>query len=187
LRYSKLFFRFFLVTILIVLYSYLLGTLLKLCEEKVQVISFVNEVKKGKNSNYNPYLAVLEIPKINLKKGLYDISSPYNDVEKNIEVNKNSDMPSKENGNFILAAHSGFSFQSYFNKLENLTKNDEVILYYDDMKYIYNVDNFYDIPKTGRAIIKRDKTKNTITLITCKKNTEKQIVYIGYLKEKITY
>jgi len=187
LRYLKISFRFLLVTILIVLYSYLIGNLFKSYEEKKYVNSFVNETKKGVTSNYSPYLAVLDIPKINLKKGVYDITDSLNNVEKNIEVNKDSDMPDRKNGNFILAAHSGLSFTSYFNKLENLTKNDEVILYYKNTKYVYSINNFYDIPKTGKALIKRDKSKNAITLITCKQKEDKQIVYIGYLKNKISY
>ena len=36
--------------------------------------------------------------------------------------------------------------------------------------------------------IKRDRSVNTITLITCKKNDlDKQVVYIGYLINKETY
>lgn len=169
------------------IYSCTIGILIKSCEEKVQTNLYINETKAGVTVKNNPYLAVLEIPKINLKRGLYDINNALNDVEKNIEVNKSSNMPNVEKGNFILASHSGLSFQSYFNKLENLTKNDKIILYYKNIKYIYVVDNFYDIQKTGKALIKRDKSKSTITLITCKKNEEKQIIYIGYLKEKISY
>lgn len=190
LHLSKTFVKYVAVIIIIIIGTYYIGNLIKFEEEKIKIENFVKEgkiekfVSKGKAeaSSMNSFISVLEIPKIDLKKGLYDINSPLNNVNKNIEINKKSDMPNKKNGNFILEAHSGYSFVSYFKNLEKLTKGDSVKVYYDNVVYLYEIDNFYDIPKTGKARIKRDYSKNTITLITCKKNEDKQIVYIGYLK-----
>ena len=39
----------------------------------------------------------------------------------------------------------------------------------------------YDIEKKGKALIKKDSKNSTITLITCRSNTNKQIVLIGEL------
>ena len=48
--------------------------------------------------------------------------------------------------------------------------------------------NYYDIKKTGKAIIHRYNDKTTLVLITCKKNTDdKQVVYIAYLDNKTEY
>ncbi|MBR3198839.1 MAG: sortase [Bacilli bacterium] len=120
------------------------------------------------------------IPKINLEKNLYSINSKLNTVNKNIQILKNSDMPDKENGNFVLAAHSGNSSVSYFHNLYKLDIGDEVIIKYNNHKYIYAVDKKYEVIKTGKVSIKRDKNKNSITLITCKEK-DKQLVVIGYL------
>ena len=38
--------------------------------------------------------------------------------------------------------------------------------------------NIYDVEKTGTANIVRNAEKNTLTLITCRHNTNKQIVII---------
>ena len=46
-------------------------------------------------------------------------------------------------------------------------------------------EDFYDIDKTGTANIVRNAEKNTLTLITCRHNTNKQIVYICELVEKV--
>ena len=62
------------------------------------------------------YIAVLEIPKINLKKGLVDPLSSLNNVDKNIEILKPIEMPDRENHTFSLASHSGTSKVSYFRK-----------------------------------------------------------------------
>ena len=47
------------------------------------------------------------------------------------------------------------------------------------MRYIYKVVNNYKILKNSKAKIYRDKSKNSLTLITCDKSDKtKQIVYI---------
>lgn len=133
------------------------------------------------------YLMVLEIPKINLKKGLNNINSKYNNVSYNIQILKESSMPDIENGNLILAGHNGSSSVSFFRNLEKLKKDNDVFIYYNGFKYRYKIDKFYDVNKTGKVSIKRE-SKTSITLITCKKGTnDKQVVYIGYLVDKQAY
>ena len=99
-----------------------------------------------------------------------------------------SDYPDQENGNVMLAAHRGNSKVSFFNKLDKTNNGDKVYLYYNGVKHEYVLSKRYDIDKTGTAKIVRDYNKNTITLVTCKKNTnDKQVVYIGYLNNKTNY
>lgn len=129
------------------------------------------------------YIGVIEIPSINLKRGFLDKDSIYNDVSYNIEVLIDSDMPDIENGNFILAAHSGNTMVSYFKNIHNLSLNDNIYIYYNGHKYIYKVMNKYQIEKTGYANIVRNNNKNTLTLITCISNTNYQLVVICELIE----
>ena len=124
---------------------------------------------------------MLEIPKVNLKKEVYPDDPVKNDVDKNIEVIEGSSMPDKTRGNLILASHSGSSDISYFKHLDMLTYNDEFYVYYKNTRYRYVVGDIYDVEKSGYIEIKRDRSKNAVTLITCKKNTNKQTVFIGYL------
>lgn len=124
---------------------------------------------------------MLEIPKVNLKKEVYPEDPIKNNVDKNIEVIEGSSMPDKVGGNLILASHSGDSNIAYFKHLDMLTFNDEFYIYYKNKKYKYVIGDIYDVEKSGYVEIKRDRSKNATTLITCKKNTNKQTVYIGYL------
>ena len=124
---------------------------------------------------------VLEIPKVNLKKEVYPDDPIKNDVDKNIEVIEGSLLPDKTNGNLILASHSGNSSIAYFKHLDELTYNDEFYVYYKNKKYKYVIGDIYEVEKSGYVEIKRDRSKGAVTLITCKKNTNKQIVIIGYL------
>lgn len=135
-------------------------------------------VEEKKDTSIN-YVAVLRIPKINLKRGLVDKDSKYNNIKYNIMIHKESDVPDKEGGNVILVAHSGTAGVSYFRNVDKLSLNDEIYLDYNNKTYSYKITNIYDIEKTGIAPIRKETTKSTITLITCRHNTNKQIVVIA--------
>ena len=130
----------------------------------------------------NDYIGYLTIPKINLTKGFLDIRSTENDVDKNLLVVEGSNYPDKEQGNFIIAGHSGTGWNSFFNDLYKLNENDTVYVTYKGKKYIYLIKNIYKQPKIGKLAIYRDYTKTTLTLITCTNNdSTTQTVYIAEL------
>lgn len=134
--------------------------------------------EEKKTSNYN-YIGVLEIPKINIKRGFLNIKDKGNNVNKNLQVIKGSDMPNVKNGNLIIAAHSGNSYISYFKNLHKLSNDDVAYVYFNNIKYTYKVAGKYDAEKNGKVTIHRDNKKNTLTLITCSQTDKtKQIVYI---------
>ena len=143
------------------------------------------EEKVEKNVYREPYLAVLKIDKINLERGIYSINSKNNNVNKNIQLLKESNLPDKENGNVIIAGHSGNSYKAYFKNLVKLNNGDEAKLVYNGKTYIYSLSNSYEVEKTGKVEISRNINKQTLTLITCKHNTNKQIVFVFELKNII--
>ncbi len=154
-------------------------------EEEVSTI--VEEKVETSSPTYN-YIAILEIPSINLKRGLVDYNSKYNNIKYNIQIIEHSEMPNVENSNLILAGHNGTSNVSFFKDLYKLKEDSLIYLYYDGYKYIYKLNNSYDTNKDGNVEIIRNRYKNTITLITCKRNTkDKQTVFIGYLVDKVEY
>ncbi len=141
-------------------------------------------LKKEINYRYvdNSYNAILSIPKINLKKGIYSIDDKRNNIEENIMMHKDSSQD-----NIILIAHSGSGEKAIFKDLKYLDTDSLIEYYYNHTKYVYKIDNIYCIEKTGKAIIKKEN-KKTITLITCdSKDKTKQVVYIGYLIDEINY
>lgn len=138
-----------------------------------------NKVINKSFNNYikEEYLMVLEINKINLKKGLYNINSNKNKVSKNIEILTNSNMPDEDNSTIILASHSGNSKISYFKNLYKLENKDTITLYYNGMKYNYIINKKYEINKTGHLEINKKKNTKTLILITCNANDKtKQLV-----------
>ena len=148
-------------------------------QEKISDNTTTKEVVEEKKETSINYIAVLRIPKINLKRGLVDKDSKYNNIKYNIMIHKESDAPDKEGGNVILVAHSGTAGVSYFRNVDKLSLNDEIYLDYNNKTYSYKITNIYDIEKTGIAPIRKETTKSTITLITCRHNTNKQIVVIA--------
>ena len=156
--------------------------------EEIVVEEDIKEETNTSNVSSYDYIAVLEIPSINLKRGLVDPSSKYNNVNYNIQIINKSTMPDVVNGNLVLAGHNGASYVSFFRNLDKLNINDKIYIYYGGYKYEYSLSKIYDTPKDGNVEVHRDNSKTTITLITCKKNTKyTQVVYIGYLDSKELY
>lgn len=148
-------------------------------QEEITDNTTTEEVVEEKKETSINYIAVLRIPKINFKRGLVDKDSKYNNIKYNIMIHKESDAPDKEGGNVILVAHSGTAGVSYFRNVDKLSLGDEIYLDYNSQTYSYKITNIYDIEKTGIAPIRKETTKSTITLITCRHNTNKQIVVIA--------
>ncbi len=167
-------------------------------DDYINNTSIVNEVEiennieeqieeKETSSKSINYTAILEIPTINLKQGVVDSTENFNSINYAISVDKNSNYPS-ELGNFILYAHSGNSYISYFRKLNQVDINDEVYVYYNGVKYHYVIENKYDIEKTGKAKVINLKDNRYITLITCNQDRKGyQIVVEGKLMDSTTY
>lgn len=134
------------------------------------------------------FLMVLEIPKVNLRRGIYSKDSKWNSIEYNVTILEESNFPDEEYGNVILAAHNGPADIAYFNQLHQLEVGDMAYVYYNGIKYGYEVSDIYDVAKDGTVEISRNQNLNTLTLITCKKNTsDRQLVIILYLTETVRY
>lgn len=141
-----------------------------------------NNSKEETNYTYEEYLGIIDIPKINLYKGFYNKNSSLNNVKFNLYVLKESTYPDIDKGNLIIAGHSGNYNNSYFGNLYQLVTGDDIIIHYNNSKYIYKIVNIYNEKKTGSVRIFRNKEKTTLTLITCTKDDNyHQTIYIAEL------
>ena len=137
------------------------------------VISIIIPNKKASiisNNNINiknsDIIGEIIIPKINIDKPLFRVQSPENNIEKNITILKESIFPDKDNSIMLLAAHSGTGEIAYFNELDKLTIEDEIILIINKTKYIYKVNNIWEEKKNGYININKSNNKKLI-LTTC--------------------
>ena len=177
----------FINTLLLIIIK--LSNLIKVNNENYEVNSYFNNYNEdvgyiNNNKNNEEYLGILEIKKIKLRKGFYKLNSNLNNVDKNIMTVSSSDMPNVNKGNLILASHSGNSSVSYFRFLDKLDMEDIASIYYLGKKYDYKLINYYDVDKNGSVQIIKNNDINTLTLITCKKNTDKQTVFIFELNKE---
>ena len=156
-------------------------------EEETSIVEESEEEHPIIKKDDEIYIGVLEIPKINLKKGLVDKTSPKNNVNKNIYLLKDTILPDEQAiSHILLAAHSGNSYVSFFKNLRKLEITDKVYFYYKGMKYIYEIFDKYEIEKTGVAKLNQTNMSD-ITLITCISGTNKQIIYIAKLIDEEKY
>ena len=157
--------------------------------EEVEIEDKNKEQIKEKESGSKSinYTAIIEIPTIDLKQGVVDSTKNFSSINYAISVDKNSNYPN-ESGNFILYAHSGNSYISYFRKLNKVNINDNVYIYFNGVKYHYVIYDKYDIKKTGKAKVITSKSDNYITLITCNQDKKGyQIVVLGKLVDTLNY
>lgn len=130
------------------------------------------------NNQASEYIAIIEIPQINLKKGIREDDN----VDQGIMV---VDKEKFLNNNFILASHSGNCTVCYFNHLDELKTNDMIYLYYNRDKYTFVI---REIERKRKLTFTLHDEHNTITLITCEKNNDDyQIIIIGNLISKEKY
>ena len=150
------------------------------------MILFINNKIPTKNiSNKtidsNNYLI---IEKINLKQQFYNINDENNTIEKNIEILKESIMPDQDNSIVFIAAHSGEGEIAYFNNLIDLDINDELILYYNNYYYKYNIIEIYEESKYGYIDVDKYK-ENQLILTTCHPYKKNKQLVINAIKKEI--
>lgn len=139
------------------------------------------EVKQSEAYNY---IGVLEIPKINFKRGFLDIKDKNNNVNKNIQVLENSTMLNVNGGLLVIAGHSGSGRVAFFRNLYKLKENDQIYIYYENIKYIYQVQKYYEETKDGDISIDKN-SESTLVLTTCSQTDKnKQIVIVSKLIDK---
>ena len=136
---------------------------------------------KKKNNEYD-YIGILEIPKINFKRGFVSPNSKYNNISYNVAIIERSTFPNVDKGNFILAAHSGVGEKAYFKNLYKLNTGDMAYITYGNKEYKYKIARIYTQKKTGKLTIYRNPDKTCLTLITCTKDRDDlQTIYVAEL------
>ena len=114
----------------------------------------------------------------------YEIKSKYDEI-KNIAMFKECGRPDINNSNVVIGAHSGTGKHALFNNIHKLKKDDEIIIYYNNKKYVYVVSNINEVKDTEIDVLE-NKNKSILTLLTCKINdNSKRVVVISVLKGNI--
>ena len=141
-----------------------------------------DEVKVSKiDKEEETYLAILEIPKIKLVEGFYNIDSNKNNVNRHVTLLKESIMPGNDGSIIYLAAHSGSGYIAYFKDLDKLSIGDIAIIKYQNKTYSYSINDIYETIKNGTITVNHNIHENYLVLTTCSKNKNQQLVITGKL------
>lgn len=136
------------------------------------VTSYLEKEGIPKMTSNDDYIGILEIPKINLKRGYYNKEDSRNNIDDNITL-----IDYVDNKDFIFAAHSGNDKIAYFNDIHLLENGDIINLYYQNQKTTYIVYNKYLDDKNGKVSISKSPRKRVI-LITCNNNSSNNYLVI---------
>lgn len=144
-------------------------TTIKISSKENRLFNKINNIFKIDNSlikKENEKLGNLFIKKINIEEPLYNVTSINNSVDKHVTILKESILPDQENSIIFLAAHSGTGKIAYFENLDKLVKNDEIILNIKNKIYKYYVKDIWEEKKKGFINVNKEKT-NQLILTTC--------------------
>lgn len=154
-------FKIIFVIVLTLLIKDLVTDVLITYENKKEVESYYNN---DTSFNYKSNL-VLNIPSINLDLVVKKANGDFSNLDKNLVYYKRNYFHDK----IIIFGHSGLGYGAFFNRLDELNKNDKAYLYKDKNKAIYEVTDTYYVSYKDVYILNNDE-EGTLLLVTCKKN-----------------
>lgn len=127
------------------------------------VIIISSACKTEYYGNYVDDSIYIENINLNMK---YEVLSIYNDVY-GIVMFEECGRPDIVGSNTVIGAHSGDREDAYFNDLQKLKIEDNIIIFYNNEKYLYEIKEVKEVYDTDVNVLKSDgQTK--LTLLTCK-------------------
>lgn len=132
-------------------------------------------------SMVNP-IALLEIPKINLKVVVAE-GTDDNIIRYAVGHFAETEMPG-DSGNFALAGHRNFDTGEFFLKIDKLNEGDEIkVTTLDGIVYTYNVANSFVVQPQDTYILEESE-EPIITLVTCTFDGSERLIVQGELTQK---
>ena len=136
---------------------------------QVDIMPFENRIVIPKIWKNIPLLEVQNKPVSNVKE-LEDVFMK--DLENWVIRYPWSAQPWKDWNSFIFWHSSNFpwikwEYNDVFALLDNVSYNDEIIVYYDQKKYVYKIKEKKIINPWDISILKRNKWKKELSLMTC--------------------
>ena len=137
----------------------------------------VNEYYETKYNTINNNM-VINIPKINLEMIVRKADNEFKNLDKGLIYYKNNDY----NKTIIILGHSGIGYGVYFNRINELDKEDIIYLCVNDRKITYKISQIYLIDKSEVGIL-NIKNESVLLLITCYKyDKNKRLVVKSVVK-----
>lgn len=131
------------------------------------------------NNSYNKCDSYLIIDKIKLNSCVKKSNKDFSNLNYSLVYYKNINTKNK----IIIFGHSMMNKGKYFNKIDELRKNDIVYLKIKNNTYKYQVNNIYTVDKKDVYILKNEYKSGKLLLVTCDKNDKnKRLIVQLFIK-----
>jgi LPXTG-site transpeptidase (sortase) family protein len=126
-------------------------------------------IKKYPSEKYRPYnradyktgMMIIDIPKLKVHAAVIG-GTTQSDLKKGPCLFENSPLPDLSGGNVCLAAHR----DRWFRYIDKLVKDDDVILEFNNKKYLYKVERVFVVAKNDWSVT-YSTGYSALTLVTC--------------------
>jgi sortase A len=109
-------------------------------------------------------IAILVIPKINISVAVAE-GTDMETLKYAVGHFEGPAMPG-EKGNFCVAGHRSYTYNEFFNKADELSISDEIIVKTKKGEYTYIIDEIKVVEPTEISVLEPTK-EATVTLVTC--------------------
>lgn len=135
-------------------------------------------------------IGVLEIPKIGLKTPMTEGAGPeqIKFAVGHLPSSSSTYELGKTNKNFAIAGHRSYTYGQFFNRLDELDKNDKMTLYTQNKVFTYKVFDKKIVDPSNVEVIYPIEGKSMVTLITChpeRSDKQRLIVFCELVSEKV--
>lgn len=123
------------------------------------------EVNKTEKEHEN-IIGIIEIPKIELIAPIGE-GTDNQTLKYSVGHFENTAMPG-EKGNCCIIGHRSYTYGEYFNRLDEIEKNDDITIQYDNNIYDYGVRDIFVVDPDEISVLENNEENDPeITLITC--------------------
>lgn len=137
---------------------------------------YIYETKSVSYAN----LIMLKIPKINLLTKVIKANENFSNLNSSLVYYREFNP----NNKIIIFGHSGMGKGTYFNRLDELSLDDEVYLQYNKKIYKYSITRTYNILKKDTYILKKEDDSKKLLLVTCIKNNKNKRLVVELVQKK---
>ncbi len=113
----------------------------------------------------------VSIPRLKIKDAIVAIGGE--DLSHHVIQYPGTALPGKR-GNAVLFGHSILpifynpsNYLSIFSLLPTLKSGDEILVNYDGISYVYQVENMFEVLPTDIQVLDQDSSDSFLTLVTC--------------------
>ncbi|WP_245375203.1 class D sortase [Paenibacillus eucommiae] len=128
--------------------------------------AYDNTNKIISTSNEDKLIGILEIPSIQLTVPIIE-GVGEKELKHAVGHLPESGEIEKEDNNFAIAGHRSWTFGQYFNRLDELSVNDEFTVTTKSHTFTYRVITKRIVKPTDMSVLKPISGKTLLTLITC--------------------